>query len=239
DVVLVGRNARALEVKAKGLHKAYNVKSWAIVQDLAEPGAASAVFDQLEKQEIRIHTLINNAGFGVSGAFRKSDLATQLAMLAVNVTALTELTHHLLPRMFNLQEGRILNVASAAAFYPGPMAAVYTASKAYVLSFTEALWQECRREGISVCCLCPGATATGFAKRAKLEGTPLFRRFPVEDPARVALAGYEGLKRGKSVIKTGSFTGFSHSMMSFFTREFTLKTIANLNDPGEPKSRGE
>jgi uncharacterized protein len=150
-----------------------------------------------------VDVLVNNAGFGDFGAFGQSDLQRQLAMIDLNVRALTELTHHYLAGMLERGEGRILNVASTASFQPGPLMAVYYATKAYVLSFSEALSEETRGTGVSVTALCPGPTASGFQPAAGLEHSKLLAGRKLPSSATVAAAGYAAMKRGKPVVISG------------------------------------
>jgi short-subunit dehydrogenase len=149
-----------------------------------------------------VDVLVNNAGFGAHGPVAGIGVQRQLEMIEVNVTALTRLTALLLPGMLERHHGAILNVASTAAFQPGPYQAVYCATKAYVLSFTEALAEEVRGSGVRVTCLAPGATDTGFASQAGMAGTRLFKR-GVMDASRVARAGHDGLRRGRTLVIPG------------------------------------
>src|SRR6266540_2515819 len=156
-----------------------------------------------EGRLIEIDVLVNNAGFGLSGAFIDNDPRTQLDMLQVNVVALTELTRLLLPPMVARRSGRILNVASTAAFAPGPLAAVYGATKAYVLSFSEAIGEELRHSGVTVTALCPGPTQSGFSAAAGAGSTRLYGKQKPMSSADVARAGHEGLRSGRRVVITG------------------------------------
>jgi short-subunit dehydrogenase len=146
---------------------------------------------------------VNNAGFGVFGEFSQMPEAEILDQIQLNITALTQLTKLFLAPMIERGTGRIMNVASTAAFQPGPLMAVYYASKAYVLSFSEALANELRRSGVTVCCFCPGATNTGFAKRAGLEGSRLFKQIGAMNVEAVARDGYRGLMAGRTVVISG------------------------------------
>jgi short-subunit dehydrogenase len=170
---------------------------------------------------------VNNAGFGARG--RIADLGTdrQLEMVDVNVAALTQLTALLLPSMLERRRGAILNVASTAAFQPGPNQAVYGATKAYVLSFTEALAEEVRGSGVRVCCLAPGATDTGFASQAGMVDTRLFRR-GVMDPTRVARAGHDGVRRGKTVVIPGIRNRILAFSVRLSPRAFVTKIASYL-----------
>jgi short-subunit dehydrogenase len=197
ELVLVARSEGKLQALAREL----GVKTTVIAADLAKPNAASDVVARLGG--IEIDALVNNAGVGVAGPFLETDLQAELDMIHVNVVALTQLTKLLLPPMVKRGRGRILNVASTAAFQPGPLMAVYYATKAYVLSFSEAIADELRKTGVTVTALCPGPTATGFAAAANVGETRLFTLMPPMSSAKVARAGYEAMKRGKRVVIPG------------------------------------
>ena len=158
--------------------------------------------EALAQRHIEVDVLVNNAGFGAHGPVARIGVERQLEMIEVNVAALTRLTALLLPGMLERRRGAILNVASTAAFTPGPNQAVYCATKAYVLSFTEALAEEVRGSGVRVCCLAPGATDTEFAAQAGMAGTRLFR-WGAMDAARVARAGHDGLRKGRTLVIPG------------------------------------
>lgn len=169
--------------------------------DLARPGAGVSLVEQLAAEGLEVDTLINNAGFGLAGRFDALPIERQTEMIDLNVRALTQLCRLVLPPMLERRAGAILNVASTAAFQAGPNMAVYYASKAYVLSFTEALHQEMKGTGIRVTALCPGPVATEFFDVAEVRGGPL-RRLAV-DPVGVVHAGLAGLDRGKAVVVPG------------------------------------
>jgi short-subunit dehydrogenase len=175
DLIITARNQARLEEIAKDLQQQHGNQVHVIAGDLTRPEAPLQVFSELERRGLRVDVLVNNAGFGAYGAFAETDLENELEMIQVNITALTELTKIALQRMLERQSGTILNVASTAGFQPGPLMSVYYATKAYVLSFTEAISNEVRGSGVNVICFCPGATATEFAKRADMEKSLLFK----------------------------------------------------------------
>ncbi len=183
DLLLTARTEAKLRELARELEKQHKIEAHVIVDDLAEPDG-------------------QHPGFGAYGEFKDIRLQEELDMIQVNITALTHLTNLALPQMIKRERGRIMNVASTAAFQPGPLMTVYYATKAYVLSFSEALANEVRPYGITVTCLCPGATATGFAARADMEKSRLFRMRTMKSSA-VAMAGYKGMMRGKTVVVPG------------------------------------
>jgi hypothetical protein len=202
NLVLVARSADKLRHLASELEKAHNTRSLILATDLTEPGAAAYVIDQTIRADIRVDVLVNNAGFGQYGFFAENDLEECLQQIQLNVTTLTHLTRLYLPGMIERKSGRILNVASTAAFQPGPLMAVYFATKAYVLHFSEALANELQGTGVSVTCLCPGPTATEFQERANMAGTRL-AKYGVMDARTVAEDGYRALMTGKAVAISG------------------------------------
>src|ERR1043165_596969 len=194
DLVLVARSEGKLHELARDL----GVKTTVIAADLSKPNAAADVVAQLGA--IEIDALVNNAGVGLAGAFADNDLQTELDMIQLNVVALTQLTKLLLPPMLQRGRGRILNVASTASFQPGPLMAVYYATKAYVLSFSEAIAEELRKTPVTVTALCPGPTATGFVAAANVSETRLFTLMPPMESEKVAHIGYEAMKKGRRVV---------------------------------------
>jgi short-subunit dehydrogenase len=202
DLVLVARSADKLRQLAAELERAHSARSLILATDLTEPGAAAYVLDQTTRAQIVVDILVNNAGFGQYGFFAENDLEECLRQIQLNVTTLTHLTRLYLPEMIARQEGRILNVASTAAFQPGPLMAVYFATKAYVLHLSEALANELEGTGVTVTCLCPGATATEFHKRANATEIRLLKMGSM-DPKTVAEDGYRAMMAGKPVVISG------------------------------------
>lgn len=198
DLVLVARSADKLGLIAAELRGAYAVDARFICADLGVAGSAGSIVAQVPECDV----LINNAGFANNGRFDTlpSDAIAQEVLL--DVVTLTELTRAYLPGMRARRRGRMLNVASTAAFLPGPFMAVYYASKAYVLSFSEAIAEELRGSGVTMTVLCPGATATGFIDRARMHATML-NRLPLADARSVATAGFRGMLRGKTIVVPG------------------------------------
>jgi short-subunit dehydrogenase len=201
DVVLVARSAGRLAELGEGLARTYGVRARPLVADLAIPSAPAEIFAQLSATPIDL--LINNAGFGLRGAFAETDWAADARLLQVNVAALLHLTKLFLPEMVRRRSGRILNVASTAAFVPGPFMAMYYASKAFVLSFSEAVANEVQGTGVSVTALCPGPTRTEFFAAAGITDSGLFRS-PAMDAAEVAREGYAAMMAGKASVIAGA-----------------------------------
>jgi short-subunit dehydrogenase len=207
-VVLVARSRAGLEKVGRELSAAYGITAHVLPADLADPAAPQAVFDQVHALGMEVGALVNNAGFGLAGPFvdigrdAPTELGRELEMLQVNVVALTHLAKLFLPGMVQRKRG-YMNVASTAAFQPGPLMAVYYASKAYVLSFSEALSVELAGTGVTVTALCPGATRTEFQAVANMENSRLFRAGHVMTAADVAEAGYNAIRAGRSSIVSG------------------------------------
>jgi len=226
DLFLVGRNHAALAKLSDHLRDEFGVSAVVCPMDLSDR-PATELFAELERNKFRPDVLVNNAGFTLQGAFAENDLPTLLDMLQVNVTTLTHLTRLVLPGMIHRGRGRILNIASIGAFMPGPMTAACFASKAYVLSLSEALANELAGTGVTVTALCPGPTRTRFAARAGLTDTRAFAGVLL-DPAEVARAGVDAMFKGRAVV----IPGLKHRlqllptplvprrMLAFFARKY-------------------
>jgi uncharacterized protein len=213
DLVLVARSEDTLRELATGLAANYGVQAQVLTADLTRPESADEIAQALTRQGVQVDVLVNNAGFGAHGKVAGIGVKRQLDVIEVNVAALTRLTALFLPGMLERRHGAVLNVASTAAFQPGPNQAVYCATKAYVLSFTEALAEEVRGSGVRVSCLAPGATGTQFAAQAGMTGTRAFR-LGVMNAAPVAKAGHDGLLRGKTLV----IPGLLNRVMAFAVR---------------------
>jgi len=209
DLILVARSYAKLEEIATGFRTKHGVVVNCIAKDLAQPNAGLDLYEQARHCDV----LINNAGFATYGKFAEGDLAEDLQELQLNIVTLTELTRLFLPGMIAQKWGRVLNVASMAAFIPGPLMAVYYASKAYVLSFSAAIANELRGTGVTVTCLAPGATETGFQERSKMGDVPLFR-VDLAGASSVAKAGYRGMKKGKPLV----VPGLKNKVVAFSTK---------------------
>ena len=203
NLVLVARNRDALEAAAGQIEGKHTVSVHVFAADLRRREAPESIFEFLRNESIAVDALVNNAGFGVGGEFAETELTRELEMIQVNVAALTHLTKLFLPAMVKRKAGRILNVASTAAFQPGPLMAVYYATKAYVLSFSEALAEELRNSGVTVTALCPGPTRTQFADVAQIGSSRLFSAFGVAAAADVAEFGVSAMLHGRRVAIPG------------------------------------
>lgn len=203
DTILVARRADALHELAAEL-SALGTTAHVLPADLADPEGPTRVFDEVASRGLTIDALVNNAGLGSWGPFAQTEWRTERDLLAVNVVALTELTKRFLPGFVERRHGRILNVASTAAFQPGPLMAVYFASKAYVLHLSLALADELRGTGVTVTTLCPGPTRTEFAEMAGARKTNMFLGGRGDDPADVARKGYEAMLKGRPMVVIGA-----------------------------------
>ena len=203
DGVLVARSADRLSAVAVDLVRAHGIQAHVLAQDLSMPSAPEAIVRDLAARGLSIDILINNAGFGTYGLFAETPADEEARLIQVNIAALTLLTKLLLPPMLKRRHGRIMNVASTAAFQPGPLMAVYYASKAYVLSFSEALSNETAGTGVTVTCLCPGPTGTGFQERAQMKESKLFSTLAIASAADVARAGFDGMMAGQAIVVPG------------------------------------
>src|SRR6266513_320482 len=199
DVVLVARRQDALEAAAGLIEGKYDVRATVLRADLSNSDASSEIFASILDQQMDIGILINNAGFGLGGEFLETDLAREMEMIQVNATALTQLTKLFAPPMVKRRAGKIMNVASTAAFQPGPLMAVYYATKAYVLSFSEAIAEELRDSGVTVTALCPGPTRTDFAASAQVPESRLSTLFGIADATSVAEYGVTAMFHGRRV----------------------------------------
>ena len=218
NLVLVARSPEKLTQVATELNR-FGVTVRTIPVDLAASPAPKFLFDQLQRENIVVDVLINNAGFGAFGEFATSPQEEILGQIQLNIAALTHLTRLFLPPMLACGQGKIMNVASTAAFQPGPLMAVYYATKAYVLSFSEALANELRGSGVSVTCFCPGATNTDFAKRAGNEESRLFKQIGAMDAQTVARDGYRGLLKGKTIVISGTHNWLVAESVRFAPRK--------------------
>jgi len=234
DLVLVARRRDRLEALASELRAAHSVRVLVAAADLATPDGPRRVVEEASRAGLQIDFLVNNAGFGASGAFADLDVARELEMIQLNITSLVTLTRAFLPAMIQRRSGRILNIGSTAGFPPGPFMAVYYASKAFVNSFTEALWYELRGTGVSATVSCPGATATEFAGVAGNSRSLLFR-LGAADPNQVAAEGYKAMKKGKPMVIHGLKNKLTVQSLRVSPRAVARAVAASLN-PRPPAS---
>jgi short-subunit dehydrogenase len=231
DLVLVARSQAKLQELSGELTRVHGVQARVVAADLADPQGPEQVAAQWRDQGLEVDILINNAGYGLLGPFAETDLGRELGMIQLNVAALTHLTKLFLPAMLARRAGRVVNVASTAAFVPGPFMAVYYATKAYVLSFSQALANELEGTGVTVSVLCPGPTRTAFSAIAKNENSRLFRTGGVMDAATVARIGYEGLMSGKTIIVPGFKNRWLARSSALVPRSVSARVARRLNEP--------
>ncbi|MBV8051104.1 MAG: SDR family oxidoreductase [Acidobacteriaceae bacterium] len=225
DLVLVARSANKLGQLKDELQRGYGISAKSIALDLTGAPAPQVLFDQLQREGIVVDVLVNNAGYGKFGEFDKIPCDESLGQIQLNISALTHLTKLFLDPMLQRHSGKILNVASTAGFQPGPLMAVYYATKAYVISFSEALANELSGSGVTVTCLCPGATDTGFQDRAGTENTLLFKKMRPMDAKTVARDGYRGLMAGKTLV----ISGFKNWLLAEATRFGPRKVVTAMS----------
>jgi len=231
DLILTARSEAALKQVADRLATKHDVEATPIAVDLGVPGAGERLAAEIAERGLGVDVLVNNAGYGAAGAFDASDRANQLGMIDLNDRVLVELTHIYWPRMLAKQRGGVLNVASTAAFQPGPLMAVYYASKAFVLSFSEALWKEAEGTGVRVSCLCPGPTASRFRERAGTGRTRLARTGTPMSSAAVAEMGYRAWQEERRVIVTGARNALLARLIPFLPRRTVLGIVHRLQSP--------
>ena len=230
NLVLVARSSDKLSQVAAEL-SAFGATVQTFPLDLAASPAPKFLFDQLQQANINIDILVNNAGFGAFGEFAQMSNEEILGQINLNITALTELTRLFLPAMLARHSGRIMNVASTAGFQPGPLMAVYYATKAYVISFTEAIANEVRHSGVTVTCFCPGATHTGFAKRAGNDKSRLFKKLGAMSVDKVALDGYRAVMEGRSLAISGVHNWIVAQSTRFAPRKLVTAISRWISEP--------
>ena len=211
-LVLVARRSEQLKQLAEEITAQYKTNVHVIAKDLTSPTAADEIYEETNKRGLAIDILINNAGFGDFGSYLCTDPNKELQMLQLNIIALTRLTKLFLPNMVLRHSGHVMNLASVAAFMPGPYMTVYYATKAFVLSYTEALAEELHQTGIKITAFCPGPVATKFEKTSQLEKSGLFKKQKIADAAAVAKNAYQAMMKGKVV----AVNGFQYKTMLFF-----------------------
>lgn len=233
NLVLVARSAPKLTQFADELQRQFGISTKAIPLDLTAAPAPQFLFDQLQRENIAVDILVNNAGYGVLGEFAKVSLEESLGQIQLNVTALTHLTKLFLEPMIERHSGKIMNVGSTAGFQPGPLMAVYYATKAYVISFSEALANELKGSGVTVTCLCPGPTDTGLTARAGTENTVLFKKMRPMAAQTVARDGYRGLMAGKTIVISGFKNWLLAETVRFSPRKLVTAVSRKILDKAE------
>lgn len=220
DLILIARREERLNTLAEKLEKKYKIRVKIIPKDLSNSGTAEEIFNQLIEEKLDIDVLVNNAGTQVYGNFMDTDLDKEMKMIQLNVNTLVCLTKLAVDQMKEKGKGRILNIASIGAFMPVPLNSIYCASKAFVLNFSEGISKDLEGSGITVTTICPGPTKSEFAKKAQMTNTRLFSR--MMDSRRVAMAGYQGLMRGKRVVVPGFYNKLMAMSYRFTPRSLLL-----------------
>ena len=230
DLILTARRLDRLETLAAELRAQHGVEVHLFPADLTDPAAPGKLLADIATAGLAVDQLINNAGYGLRGAFASGDAAAQLGIVDVNCRALVALAHGVLPGMIARRQGGILNLASTAAFQPGPWMAVYYASKAFVLSFSEALHEEVKEHGVRVAALCPGPTLTEFADRAGMTDMPLFTKL-ASGPDAVVRDGLTALANNQAVRISGTANTLMAESIRL-TPRFLARRIAGAMQKG-------
>jgi uncharacterized protein len=229
SLVLLARNRNALRQIGDDLQARYSVSVRIAPKDLGHPASPDELYQELREAGVLVDILVNNAGFGLAGPFRNTNWTQEAEMLQVNVVAATRLIKLFLPQI-RARQGKVLNVASTAAFQPGPFMAVYYATKSYLLSFSEALAEELEGTGVTVTCLCPGPVKTNFQKRAYLEGTGMINSPLMVDVREVARIGYSGMNHGKRIVIPGWKNQVGVQMLRIAPRTTVTKIVRKIQE---------
>jgi uncharacterized protein len=231
DLILVARSEGKLNALKTELEQKHGIKAEVIVKDLNQPNAAKELYETVKNTGLEVDYLINNAGFGGIGNFYERDIKEDISMIQLNVEVLTELTHYFLQDFTKKNSGKILNVSSTASLLPGPLQAVYFATKAYVSSFSNAISEELKGTGITVTNLMPGATETNFGKVSGMDKTVMFDK--TASARKVAEDGYNGMISGKLDVISGlTFAQKAlNMMMPFLPKKMVLKQVKQMQTP--------
>lgn len=236
DLVLVARRLDRLDALAKELAAQHGIRVETIGADLMDPAAPKAIADEVIARGLTIEFLVNNAGFGLAGRFHENDATRERGMIEVNCTALTMLCHAFLPAMVKRGSGRILNVASTAAFQPGPFMSTYYASKAYVSTWSQAMSYELRGTGVTCTLSCPGATATEFGKVSAMEGSRLFRMGTMRADV-VAREAYRAMHAGRRLVVHGLRNKLSWLSVALTPNAILMPIVASMNRSPDAQKR--
>ncbi|PHJ58157.1 short-chain dehydrogenase [Nostoc linckia z18] len=230
NLVLVDKDELKLTEVAEKFELKFGNFVKAIVKDLSISTSPDEIFTELQQANIQVDVLVNNAGFGTYGLFHETNLTAELEMLQVNLVCLTHLTKLFIKDMVKQGEGKILNVASAAAFQPGPLMAVYFATKAYILSFSEAIANELEGTGVTVTVLCPGSTESAFHQRTGMADSKMLKSKRMMDAQTVAEIGYHGLMKGKTIVIPGLINKLLAKSVRFVPRKLVTKIVRNMQE---------
>lgn len=227
-LILVARSTDKLMILKKELQSEYKIEVEIFIADLSLLGSAEMLYKNIQSKNLHVNILVNNAGVGTHGPFAETELKATQSMIHLNITSLTELTKLFLPSMLARKAGKILNVASTASFQPGPLMTVYYATKAFVLHFSEGLYEELKNTGVTVTTLCPGPTESGFMTAAKIDNIAVFDTLKLPTSKMVADYGYTALIQGQAVAVHGLMNKFLSSIVGFFPRWLVRKLVMQL-----------
>jgi uncharacterized protein len=227
NLVLVARSEKKMKELAADLQKQHGIQVTVLAKDLSEANSAADVYAELQQRGVHVDVLVNNAGYGSFGLFVDTDLDHELQMIRLNIETLTHLSKLFVRDMVQKRSGKILNIASTASFQPGPLMAVYYATKAYVLSFSEALANELQGTGVTVTALCPGATESGFQAKANMQNSKLVQG-AIMDAETVAIAGYRAMQKGQTVIIPGLQNRVMAMSVRFAPRKLITKVVRRI-----------
>ncbi len=222
NLVLVARSGELLNKLKKDLESTYSVSVVVIVKDLCSSNSVEELFHEIKSNSLDIDYLVNNAGFGDYGLFSNTSWQRYEKMISLNVTSLTHLMHLFINDWRGRKSGRILNISSTAAFQPGPMMAVYFATKSYVLSLSEAVSRELKNDNITITTLCPGPTSTSFGEESNMNASDLVKNVKIANPADVAALGYKSMMKGKATVIHGSMNKLAPFFIRFIPRKWTV-----------------
>jgi len=228
DVILTARSETRMQTLKREIEGLHGARVHVIAKDLTDPQAPIALYDEVRAAGLEVDVLVNNAGFGLYGMFHETELQTELDMIQVNITALMHLTKLFVLPMVQRGRGRVINVASVAAFQPGPLQPVYYASKSFVLSFSEAIANELQGTGVTVTALCPGPTPTEFQARAGVTQARGLRLMMRVSPEAVVRAGYRGAMKGAPVVIPGALNNVVVFLERFLPRQFVTATVRRM-----------
>lgn len=214
DLFLLSRDERKLQRVKETLEEDYGIRVGYFPIDLAKPGSAKQAFEEMQNRGLQVDLLINNAGFGLVGKFLETNAQREMDMIHLNITTLVELTKYVLPQMKQRGSGHIVNIASIAGFFPGPYMAVYYATKSFVVSFSEAISEELKSTGVSITCICPGPTISGFQKEAEMGQLRLLRFNNVMTAPKVADLTIKAIEKRRVIVAIGLY----NKLMIFLPR---------------------
>ncbi|GAB4132774.1 MAG: SDR family oxidoreductase [Ignavibacteriales bacterium] len=236
NLILTARSEKKLSELQQEIQKQYNVDVIVIPKDLSLDNSASEIYDEIKKRKQNVDILVNNAGFGTYGNFTETNLETEIRMINLNITSLVKLTKFFSKEMLERRSGKIMNVASTAAFQAGPLMSIYYATKAFVLSFSEAIANELKGSGVTVTILCPGPTTSGFQEAANITQSRIVKGRKLPTSADVAEYGYKALMKGKRIAIHGTINSIMANSIRFFPRKFVTAVVGFIQKERDQKN---